>query len=76
MRVKNLQARQWYEQEAKEQMWNYRTLDRNISTLYYERMLMSQVKESVVQEICLIGSKNWTSGCWKRMNIGIGKKFH
>ena len=51
MRVENLQARQWYEQEAKEQMWSYRTLDRNISTLYYERMLMSQVKESVVQEM-------------------------
>ena len=51
MRVENLQARQWYEQEAKEQMWSYRTLDRNISTLYYGRMLMSQVKESVVQEM-------------------------
>lgn len=51
MRVENLQARQWYEQEAQEQMWSYRTLDRNISTLYYERMLMSQVKESVVQEM-------------------------
>lgn len=51
MRVENLQARKWYEQEAKEQMWSYRTLDRNISTLYYERMLMSQVKEPVVQEM-------------------------
>ena len=51
MRVENLQVRQWYEQEAKEQMWSYRTLDGNISTLYYERMLMSQVKESVVQEM-------------------------
>ena len=51
MRVENLQARQWYEQEANEQMWSYRTLDRNISTLYYERKLMTQVKESVVQEM-------------------------
>ncbi len=45
MRVENLQARQWYEREAKEQMWSYRTLDRNISTLYYERMLMTKFKE-------------------------------
>lgn len=51
MRVENLQARKWYEQEAKEQMWSYRTLDRNISTLYYERMLMSQIKEPVIQEM-------------------------
>lgn len=51
MRVENLQARKWYEQEAKEQMWSYRTLDRNICTLYYERMLMSQVKEPVIQEM-------------------------
>ena len=45
MRVENLQARQWYEREAKEQMWSYRTLDRNISTLYYERMQMTKFKE-------------------------------
>ena len=45
MCVENLQARQWYEQEAKEQMWSYRTLDRNISTLYYERMQMTKFKE-------------------------------
>lgn len=51
MRVNNLEARKWYEREAKEQMWSYRTLDRNICTLYYERMLMSQVKEPVIQEM-------------------------
>ena len=51
MRVENLQARKWYEQEAKEQMWGYRTLERNINTLYYERMLISQAKEPVVQEM-------------------------
>lgn len=51
MRVNNLEARKWYERETKEQMWSYRTLDRNICTLYYERMLMSQVKEPVIQEM-------------------------
>lgn len=51
MRVENLQARKWYEQEAIEQMWSYRTLDRNISTQYYERLLLSQTKEPVVEEM-------------------------
>ena len=37
--------------EASEQMWSYRTLDRNISTLYYRRLLASQIKEPVVKEM-------------------------
>lgn len=32
-------------------MWSVRTLDRNINTQYYERMLLSQVKEPVEQEM-------------------------
>lgn len=51
MRVANKEARHWYECEAYEQMWSYRTLDRNISTQYYERMLLSQVKEPVENEM-------------------------
>ncbi|MBR5854416.1 MAG: DUF1016 family protein [Paludibacteraceae bacterium] len=51
MRVENETARNWYMREASEQMWSVRTLNRNISTQYYERLLMSQVKEPVVQEM-------------------------
>ena len=51
MRVENEDARNWYMREASEQMWSYRTLDRNINTQYYERMLISQVKEPVEQEM-------------------------
>ncbi|MDR0688491.1 MAG: PDDEXK nuclease domain-containing protein [Prevotellaceae bacterium] len=51
MRVRNEEARSWYMQEAAKQMWSYRTLDRNISTLYYRRMLSSQAKEIVEQEM-------------------------
>ena len=32
-------------------MWSVRTLDRNISTLYYNRLIASQEKELVVQEM-------------------------
>lgn len=51
MRVENIEARKWYMHEAEAQMWGYRMLDRNISTQYYERMLLSQVKNDVVQEM-------------------------
>jgi len=51
MRVTSKVARDWYIKEASEQMWSYRTLDRNINTLYYERLLKSQKKEPVVQEM-------------------------
>ena len=51
MRVTNDEEREWYLKEASEQMWSYRTLDRNISTLYYRRLLSSQKKEPVVKEM-------------------------
>ena len=51
MRVENVTARNWYMQEASEQMWSVRTLDRNINTQYYERLLLSQVKEPVENEM-------------------------
>lgn len=51
MRVENETARLWYLNEAAKQMWSYRTLDRNISTQYYERLLLSQQKEPVIAEM-------------------------
>jgi len=51
MRVTNPEARAWYLKEAVEQTWDVRTLDRNISTQYYERLLMSQVKKPVIKEM-------------------------
>ena len=51
MRIADLNARAWYEAEAKREMWSLRTLERNISTQYYERMLLSQVKDEVRGEM-------------------------
>ena len=51
MRVSNKEAQQWYLKEAAEQNWSVRTLDRNISTLYYQRLLSSHEKESVQKEM-------------------------
>ncbi len=49
--VSNSEARAWYLKEAQEQMWSYRTLDRNIGSQYYERLLLSQDKGKVETEM-------------------------
>lgn len=51
MRVSDLSAREYYLKEAAANAWSVRTLDRNISTQYYQRLLASQVKEPVVREM-------------------------
>ncbi|MGL4943187.1 MAG: PDDEXK nuclease domain-containing protein [Thermoguttaceae bacterium] len=45
MRVENPQARTYYLQEAAGNHWSVRQLERNISTLYYQRRLSSQSQE-------------------------------
>lgn len=42
LRVDNEKAREWYMNEAADQNWSTRQLDRQISTLYYERLLASR----------------------------------
>lgn len=42
LQVKDKAARDWYEKEAAEQTWSVRTLQRNISSQYYYRMLKTQ----------------------------------
>lgn len=51
IRVENEAARNYYVTEASAQNWSVRTLDRNISTLYYQRLISSQKKELVQQEM-------------------------
>lgn len=51
IRVEDKQAREWYAKEAFNEGWSYRTLNRNINTLYYERLLMSTKKQPVVDEM-------------------------
>ncbi len=42
MRIENPVARLWYLNEAASQGWSARALDRQVSTLFYERLLSSQ----------------------------------
>ena len=51
IRVEDKKAREWYAKKAFEQGWSFRTLNRNINTLYYERLLMSKKKQPVVDEM-------------------------
>ena len=44
-------AREWYAKEAADETWSVRTLQRNISTQYYYRLLQTQKKELVKAEM-------------------------
>ena len=44
-------ARHWYMLEAAKEMWNVRTLHRNILSQYYYRLLQSQAKSVVIDEM-------------------------
>ena len=51
LRVPDEKARLWYLRESNEQVWSSRTLDRNIATQYYYRLLQSPKNEDVIAEM-------------------------
>lgn len=51
LQVEDKKARDWYEKEAFEQTWSVRTLQRNVSSQYYYRMLKTQNKDVVEKEM-------------------------
>lgn len=51
LQVKDEKARAWYAKEAAEQTWAVRTLQRNIDSQYYYRLLSSQSTAPVEQEM-------------------------
>ena len=51
LKVADEKARMYYLTEAAEQNWSVRTLDRNISTLYFHRLASSQIKKPVQEEM-------------------------
>lgn len=51
MRVENENARQFYTEEAIKSNWSTRQLERQINSFFYERLLSSQNKEEVSEEI-------------------------
>ena len=61
LRVDNADARKWYINEASEQTWPTRTLDRNINSQYYFRLLNSSNKDAVISEMKGISIKGVVS---------------
>ena len=51
LRIENTEARKWYEREAYRQTWAVRTLQRNVETQYYFRLLSTQQKSLVEGEM-------------------------
>lgn len=51
LRVQDEDARVWYMKEAASESWSSRTLDRNIGTQYYYRLLQSPKKKAVIEEM-------------------------
>ena len=45
LRIENESAREWYMQEAMTQAWSARALERQVGTLYYERLLATQANK-------------------------------
>ena len=54
LQVHDTEAREWYAKEAVEQTWSVRTLQRNISSQYYHRLLKSQNKELIKSEMKML----------------------
>ena len=50
LRVEDEAAREWYMEECIRSAWSSRQLERQISTLYYERLLASREKVPVIAE--------------------------
>ena len=48
MRLENKAEREYYLKEASEQNWSFRTLERNIKTGYYRRLLSTQEKDEAI----------------------------
>lgn len=51
LQVDNNEARDWYMNEAQNETWSSRTLQRNVSSQYYERTLLSHQKALVKKEM-------------------------
>ena len=58
LRVPDENARLWYMNETSNEGWSSRTLDRNISTQYFYRLMQSPKKNDVVNEMLLKNSEN------------------
>lgn len=50
LRIENSNAREWYAKESIASNWSVRALERQIGTLYYERIISSKDKQPIIAE--------------------------
>ncbi|MEP7169689.1 MAG: PDDEXK nuclease domain-containing protein [Bacteroidota bacterium] len=50
VKVESAEARNYYMNEAADENWSTRTLERQINTLYFERLLSSKNKNAIIQK--------------------------
>jgi len=55
---KSEKARLWYINEAAQQMWSVKTLERNVGSQYYHRLLASSDKAAVMEEMNHLTAKD------------------
>lgn len=73
--VENDVAREWYLNEAADQHWSTRQLERQISVLYYERLLSSRKKAPVRKEAAA-NSHHPSSICWDVIQTLLANRDH
>lgn len=56
MRVEDPQAREFYLNEASEQNWSSRELERNINTFYYQRLLSSRTQSAKNDAVAVVST--------------------
>lgn len=69
MRVEKPSAREFYESEAVAAGWNTRELERQIHSLYYERLLLSKDKQGMLREQRAAKPKYDPSSILKSSNV-------
>ena len=67
LRVDTPEARLWYVREAATQNWSTRVLERQISSLYYDRLLSSPKRDRLLDKLVVLKSHRQKSlrGCLK-----------
>lgn len=58
LQVENKEEREWYATECAQESWSVRTLQRNISSQYFRRILSSNNKAEVHEEMIMLNQQN------------------
>ena len=74
LRVPDENARMWYMNEAANESWSVRTLDRNISTQYYYKFMQSPKEDIVIHELMQKSAENQKNK-FKRLKSPIVEEF-